>query len=176
MGFEYTIKAIPTLYSGVMFRSRLEATWAAFFDQVGLVWDYEPFDLEGWCPDFLIKYSGRSCLIEVKPVELEENPKNEFGFWSKFDFPLEKTFSKAINHMCFDWEGEVCERPYNVFLCGLRPVSYTGNEFKAKLCHMGLSVLVHYSDDNEYILQTAGSFFKESDWEIAKNKIQKQYR
>jgi hypothetical protein len=31
-GFEYTIKAIPTKYKGVLYRSRLEATWAAAFD------------------------------------------------------------------------------------------------------------------------------------------------
>ncbi len=29
---EYTIKAIPTEYAGVHFRSRTEARWAAFFD------------------------------------------------------------------------------------------------------------------------------------------------
>ena len=31
----YTIKAIPTTYAGVRFRSRLEARWAAFFDLCG---------------------------------------------------------------------------------------------------------------------------------------------
>ncbi|WLF99097.1 hypothetical protein Q5698_15385 [Brucella intermedia] len=29
---EYIIKAIPTEYVGVKFRSRTEARWAAFFD------------------------------------------------------------------------------------------------------------------------------------------------
>ena len=35
------IKAIPTLYRGVKFRSKLEARWAVFFDEMGLSWRYE---------------------------------------------------------------------------------------------------------------------------------------
>lgn len=34
--------ANETFYSGVTFRSRLEARWALFFDLVGWDWDYEP--------------------------------------------------------------------------------------------------------------------------------------
>jgi hypothetical protein len=32
MKFRYTVKAHPTMYNGVQYRSRLEARWAAFFD------------------------------------------------------------------------------------------------------------------------------------------------
>ena len=32
------IKAIETSYKGYLFRSRLEARWAVFFDALGLVW------------------------------------------------------------------------------------------------------------------------------------------
>jgi hypothetical protein len=60
------IKAIPTLYKGVQYRSRLEAKWAAFFDLLGWRFQYEPFDLEGWIPDFLI-LGHESVLVEVKP-------------------------------------------------------------------------------------------------------------
>ncbi len=64
----YTIKAIPTTYAGVQFRSRHEARWAAFFDLAGWKWDYEPFDLDGWAPDFMLK--GRvKALVEVKPTD-----------------------------------------------------------------------------------------------------------
>lgn len=58
---------IPTKYKGINFRSRLEATWAVFFDLLEWPWEYEPFDLEGWIPDFVLK--GKfPVLIEVKPV------------------------------------------------------------------------------------------------------------
>ena len=70
MAVDYTMfRAHPTFYRGIKFRSRLEATWAAFFDQVGWPWEYEPFDLKGWVPDFLLKGNGRDVLVEVKPVD-----------------------------------------------------------------------------------------------------------
>lgn len=57
--------AIPTSYGGVNFRSRLEARWAAFFDLLGWPWEYEPIDLAGYIPDFIL--DGR-VLVEVKPL------------------------------------------------------------------------------------------------------------
>ena len=67
----YTIKAIPTTYAGVRFRSRLEARWAAFFDLCGWSWDYEPIDLDGWAPDFILKFPIADIYVEVKPVETD---------------------------------------------------------------------------------------------------------
>lgn len=58
---------IPTMYEDVLFRSRLEARWAAFFDKLGWKWEYEPFDLAGWIPDFLL-LGATKVLVEVKPV------------------------------------------------------------------------------------------------------------
>lgn len=65
------IQAIPTHYEGVRFRSRLEAKWAAFFDLMGWPWTYEPFDLEGYIPDFTIDFD-RPVLVEVKPYTTTE--------------------------------------------------------------------------------------------------------
>jgi len=59
--------AIPTQYKGLQFRSRLEATWAAFFDLVDWPWEYEPFDLKGYIPDFVLKFP-KPMLVEVKPA------------------------------------------------------------------------------------------------------------
>lgn len=36
------IRAVPKTYSGVLFRSTLEADWAATLDHYGIVWQYEP--------------------------------------------------------------------------------------------------------------------------------------
>jgi hypothetical protein len=70
---DYTlIKARPTRYRGIMFRSRLEATWAAFFDQLQWPWEYEPFELNGWVPDFLISGKHKSLLVEIKPVDFTD--------------------------------------------------------------------------------------------------------
>lgn len=67
----------PTIYRGVRYRSRLEARWAAFFDLLGWRHQYEPFDLKGWIPDFLIR-GHNEVLVEVKPIgniEQFERPK-----------------------------------------------------------------------------------------------------
>lgn len=61
------IEAIPTEYSGVTFRSRLEAKWAQFFDMIGVEWEYEPKQVKGWIPDFLI---AGQWLAEVKPTPI----------------------------------------------------------------------------------------------------------
>lgn len=69
-----TMTGIPTIYNGIRMRSRLEARWAAFFDAVGWQWQYEPVDLEGYVPDFVLAFH-RPLLVEVKhwptPEELE---------------------------------------------------------------------------------------------------------
>src|ERR1041384_7453009 len=62
-----TASAIPTPYAGVRFRSRLEARWAAFFDLVGWKWEYEPLDLTGYIPDFILAFH-KPLLVEVKPI------------------------------------------------------------------------------------------------------------
>jgi hypothetical protein len=67
--------AIPTKYAACQFRSRLEAKWAAFFDLCGWKWQYEPVDLNGYIPDFVLEFDdshnlGRPWLIacEIKPA------------------------------------------------------------------------------------------------------------
>ena len=64
------MNAIPTMYGGIEFRSRLEARWAAFFHNIGWRWTYEPFDANGYIPDFLV-HGPMPLLIEVKPALLE---------------------------------------------------------------------------------------------------------
>jgi hypothetical protein len=61
------IAAIPTKYKHVQFRSRLEARWAAFFDLGKRRWAYEPFELEGYIPDFILYGQRRNALVEIKP-------------------------------------------------------------------------------------------------------------
>ena len=53
------MKIIETKYKGYHFRSRLEARWAVFFDELGVKWEYEPegFELPNgkyYLPDFRV--------------------------------------------------------------------------------------------------------------------------
>ena len=66
-------KAIPTQYRFVQFRSRLEARWAAFFDLLGWPWEYEPIDLDGYIPDFILTFPYAHILVEVKPAMTPED-------------------------------------------------------------------------------------------------------
>ena len=63
------IKAIQTRYDGCLFRSRLEARWAVFFNHLGLRWRYEPegFEMPGfrYLPDFFLP--DWDVYLEVKP-------------------------------------------------------------------------------------------------------------
>jgi hypothetical protein len=61
------MNAIPTQYKGINFRSRLEAKWAKMFDLLGWRWEYEPFDLNGYIPDFMIFQGQKQILVEIKP-------------------------------------------------------------------------------------------------------------
>jgi hypothetical protein len=71
---DMTLHAIPTECAHTQFRSRLEARWARFFDLVGWRWEYEPFDLSGWIPDFALIGVSQTTLVEVKPVASLDDP------------------------------------------------------------------------------------------------------
>lgn len=65
------IKAVPTTYGGVVFRSRLEARYAVLMDAVKINWTYEPerIQLPGggtYLPDFV---TAAGAYIEVKGAE-----------------------------------------------------------------------------------------------------------
>ncbi len=79
--------AYPTRHNGVLYRSRLEARWAAFFDLLGWPYAYEPFDLKGYIPDFVLQFH-EPLLVEVKPElyfkDLEQHAgKIKVSGWDK---------------------------------------------------------------------------------------------
>lgn len=70
------MEAIPTLYQGTLFRSRLEAQWATLFDKIGLSWVYEPEGFtdgktrylpDFWLPDCHGRGKPGGLYFEVKP-------------------------------------------------------------------------------------------------------------
>lgn len=64
------MKAIETTYAGYKFRSRTEARWAVFFDDLGWSWEYEPegFELRSgrYLPDFRVECGLKPLWVEVK--------------------------------------------------------------------------------------------------------------
>lgn len=122
----FTVRALPTKYNGITFRSRLEARWAVFFDELRLEWEYERegYDLGGiwYLPDFWLV--DVNMWAEVKPVEFspEENelarqlnlgtgfpvlclvgapadkPYEAWAFYSFGDFTVEKNTYSMTNY------------------------------------------------------------------------------
>jgi hypothetical protein len=73
------IKAIPTQYRNLEFRSRLEARWAVWFDEMLIPWTYEPegFIVDGvaYLPDFYVTSINKGVFVEIKPKGIDGNEK-----------------------------------------------------------------------------------------------------
>jgi hypothetical protein len=67
------VRAKDTAYGGILYRSRLEASWAEFFDKNQIRHKYEPkrFDLgiDTYLPDFWLPEFG--LWVEIKPYRQE---------------------------------------------------------------------------------------------------------
>jgi hypothetical protein len=106
------MSSIPTTYNGIRFRSRLEAKWAYIFDRLGWEWDYEPFDLNGWIPDFVISKCGslrkqipydsvKPLVVEIKPIVHTGNTESSAPDYVK------KKIEKALDSPYF-------HKPYSI--------------------------------------------------------------
>lgn len=93
-------KAVQTEYKGYLFRSRLEARWAVFFDALGIEWEYES---EGvvlsngtqYLPDFYLP--DFHCFFEVKRKGLKGTAEGDVAI------------SKISDGQCTDsWAGIIC--------------------------------------------------------------------
>lgn len=99
------VSAIDTLYNGCLFRSRLEARWAVFFDQLGVRYEYEKEGYKlrhGWyLPDFWLP--DQDCWFEVKPDKPRDEEeiltaelgratrKRAYVFWGQIPNPTDLT-------------------------------------------------------------------------------------
>ena len=151
-----TLKALPTTYRRVQFRSRLEARWAVFFDKLKLHWEYEPqgFKLDNrkdkhpdscYCPDFLVRTpQGEDMWIEIKPHNVKQNDKFD-KFKKLIDCqrvyllsgqPLDVLQNGLICPRCcgFDIDldrwGDKEEWTYQCFSCDYETPCGSGNDFE----------------------------------------------
>ena len=75
------IQAIETSYKGYRFRSRAEARWAIFWDEMGYKWEYEPEgfvlpDGTHYLPDFRLWTPQQEPMwAEIKGAHIEEDAK-----------------------------------------------------------------------------------------------------
>ncbi|MCU0392675.1 MAG: hypothetical protein MUE81_16310 [Thermoflexibacter sp.] len=120
----YSIKSIPTHYKGRLYRSRLEARWAAFFDLAEWKTEYEPIDLSGWSPDFLID-EAMPILAEVKPHQSYFQDENFY-----FDF-VDEGVCQAIlllTNEIYPYQGIFARREHELFSIGKIIMKTIANE------------------------------------------------
>lgn len=113
------INPIPTEYRGHRFRSRLEAKWACLFDNCGWPWEYEPIDLKGYIPDFILTFK-EPILVECKPAlefrELDQYcGKIQASGWRG---EVLIVGAKIFNQNGLAIIGELWERPMNCWAPG----------------------------------------------------------
>ena len=125
-----SIKAIPTKYKGIEYRSRTEARWAVFFDSLNVQFEYERegYQLSNcwYVPDFWLPRS--KCWIEIKgehQVDEHEHSKhceklaevcigtNSYGV--VFAGPPSTNTGTLIALMCL--EDEINKDFYNYWAC-----------------------------------------------------------
>lgn len=152
------IKAIETSYKGYRFRSRLEARWAVFFDELGLRWNYEPEGFELPCgtkylPDFFIEKIG---YVEIKPYQ-GQTPWPITGskedLFSDYLCSLESNFQDNWYVICgspgYAATGDVESPDYSGYTAGDSPYlfceCYECGEIG--ICFDGRSARVKHKDD-----------------------------
>lgn len=103
------IKAKPTAYKGIRFRSKTEASLAVAFDYYEAIseWRYEPFQykLDEWLPDFEIVLKDgfkERLLIECKP----RNPNIHYHVW------LQGQSEKVLHEYCHFATVIICINSY----------------------------------------------------------------
>lgn len=118
------IKAIPTKYKGVTFRSVLEARWAVYLDLMGYNWEYEKEGYtdgkNSYLPDFLV---DRKFFLEVKPdlpLSVKDSDKIKMASHVK---PIFVTRGYPSIHPLMSFiDGYSC--PDGVLLCGSMRIKY----------------------------------------------------
>lgn len=142
---QYSTSGITTIYNGVKFRSILEAKWARFFDLVGWEYEYEPFELNGWIPDFLIIGKGKhnNVFCEVKPITtFNETYATQFQKALEFDnvfkhndlLMLGCTLPSQGKYAHLGWMGAV-DKKINKRLWGFAPIIGVNDSPVLGFCH-----------------------------------------
>lgn len=95
------IAPIETTYKEICFRSRLEARWAIFFDEMGIEWKYEPGAFQVPFNGYTLKYFPDFALTNLKcsmdmqsPLYIEVKGRKHYSEIYENDRRKFESFSK----------------------------------------------------------------------------------
>lgn len=118
------MKVIETNYNGYKFRSRLEARWAVFLDELGWAWEYEKegFVLDDnscYLPDFYLP--RLKTYIEVKPDSVSEKDIEKckllsYGLGSNFNVILVNGLPSPIQYPLFYCGEWLCDATLTTYI------------------------------------------------------------
>ena len=160
-------KGIPTMYRGVLMRSRTEARWAALFDELGWDWSYEPIDLPGWIPDFVLRLPHAPLLVEIKSTS--EGFKDAMAKADRSGHKGEIVLLGCDlgfltkGHIREDYRGEACWYQVDFFeclSCGQPSIKSFEGSWRCRVCG------VYHGNAH------VGDFDIEDAWKKAGNRVQ----
>jgi hypothetical protein len=160
-------RGIQTLYRGTLMRSRTEARWAAMFDQLGWRWTYEPFDLVGYIPDFLLHFDAGEMVCEVKSTDedfRDAERKLDCSTWEGPALIVGQSIDRSVCGRILDWGTglpEWCDAEFFTCLsCGGVSVLAAEGSWKCRRCGDG--------HGNAHV----GEFDAATAWAEATNRVQ----
>lgn len=158
---------IPTTYQGITMRSRTEACFAAFFDRIDWPWQYEPFDLRGYIPDYMIAFEAGPLLVEVKgPLEQMAIAESKIEV-SGWEGPALVVCAPNRTPECgriLDWSDGRPEwsqaELFRCLSCGMVSVLSADQSWSCRACGA--------DDGNAHV----GQYDPSEDWAAAANRVQ----
>ena len=145
MATKYNIPAKTTVYKGRIYRSRLEAKWQAMFDLLGWAAEYEPSQINGYNPDFIIPcssdaYDCNAIIVEVKPLIFitDEYKKQTYNKYNNINCHLiivsdtpfgESRWNRGWVSLGIGYQCDAKEELYDLTMKGAYPTYDIGSDY-----------------------------------------------
>ena len=137
------IKAKPTTYRGIEFRSKSEARLAVALDLARVpYWEYEPTiqetDPGEWKPDFWVRLPVLDWWVDVLVEYKPTSPSRPYVDW------WQAQAIKAVGGDLLDESGDYSHSSMCVILCGSWFPNFTGLQIEHSATHPDSPVILRY--------------------------------